>query len=227
VQNPDRVAGAATAVEQHHAQVLVLDDGFQHRRLKRNLDIVLLDALEPFGFDHVFPRGTLREPLSGLARAHAVILSRADMVDSAERDAIHRRVERLAPTAIWAEAVHAPQQLRNAMTTVSLDTLAGSNVAAFCGIGNPAGFRHTLASCRLNVVAWKEFPDHHGYSVMDVEELTRWANQTEVAAVLCTHKDLVKLQVNELGSRPLWALEIGIKFLTGEEELRALLESSV
>jgi tetraacyldisaccharide 4'-kinase len=227
VQNPDRVAGAATAVEQHHAQAIVLDDGFQHRRLKRNLDVVLLDALEPFGFDHVFPRGTLREPLSGLARAHAVVLSRADMIDAAARDDIRSRVLRLAPKAIWAEAVHAPQRLRNATNIVPLDALAGTNVAAFCGIGNPAGFRHTLASCHLNVVAWREFPDHHGYSARDMEELTRWANQSEVAAVLCTHKDLVKLPVNELGNRPLWALEIGIKFLAGEQELNAMLEAVI
>ena len=76
LQNPDRVAAAQTAIEEFECQAIVLDDGFQHRRLVRDLDIVLIDALEPFGFGHVFPRGTLREPLEGLKRAHAVALSR-------------------------------------------------------------------------------------------------------------------------------------------------------
>jgi len=227
VQNPDRVAGAATAVMQHQAQAIVLDDGFQHRRLKRDLDIVLLDALEPFGFEHVFPRGTLREPLVGLARAHAAVLTRADMIDTPTRAAIRDRVYRLAPSAVWAEAVHAPRQLRNTTSNAPLASLAGKPVAAFCGIGNPAGFRHTLATCQMNVVAWREFPDHHAYSPEDVNELTGWASQANAAAVVCTHKDLVKLRAAQLGDRPLWAVEIGIQFLEGESELIALLESSL
>ncbi len=77
IQSRDRVAAAARAIQGFHSQVLLLDDGFQHRRLARDLDIVLLDALEPFGFEHVFPRGTLREPLAGLRRADFVCLSRA------------------------------------------------------------------------------------------------------------------------------------------------------
>ena len=84
VQNRDRVAGAERAIAEFSAQCILLDDGFQHRRLARDLDIVLLDALEPFGFEHVFPRGTLREPLAGLKRAQAVCLSRADAISAAD-----------------------------------------------------------------------------------------------------------------------------------------------
>ena len=97
VQNPDRVAGAERAIAEFGSRAIVLDDGFQHRRLDRNMDIVLLDALEPFGFEHVFPRGTLREPLSGLQRADVVCLSRADIVMPAERAAIRSRVVEIAP----------------------------------------------------------------------------------------------------------------------------------
>ena len=224
VQNPDRVAGAATAVEELDCQLIVLDDGFQHRRLRRNLDIVLLDALEPFGFEHVFPRGTLREPIAGLARANVVVLSRADMIDASQRAAIRNRVQTLAPIAVWAEAIHAPRQLRGQSDIAPLTSLAGQKVAAFCGIGNPAGFRHTLANCQIEVAAWREFPDHHAYRREDVEQLVRWADASEGTAVVCTHKDLVKLQVARLGQRPLWALEIGLSLTEGEADLAATLQ---
>ena len=94
-QNPDRVAAARVAVREFGSEVIVLDDAFQHRRIARDLDVVLIDALEPFGYGHVFPRGTLREPLAGLARANLVVLTCADMVDETERLA-HSRHRRAA-----------------------------------------------------------------------------------------------------------------------------------
>ncbi|MCE9547571.1 MAG: tetraacyldisaccharide 4'-kinase [Planctomycetia bacterium] len=220
VQNADRVAAVAVAVDELQCQMILLDDGFQHRRLRRDLDIVLLDALEPFGFEHVFPRGTLREPLDGLSRAQVVILSRADMLTAPEREAIRGRVLALAPGAAWAECAHRPGQFRAASgATASLESLRGKPVAAFCGIGNPAGFRHSLAGCGCNIVAWREFADHHAYERADLEELAKWADASEAAAVVCTHKDLVKLRVDRLGSRPLWALEVGLEFSRGEEAI--------
>ena len=114
VQNPDRVAAAQEAIRQFPCRAIILDDAFQHRRIGRDLDVVLLDALEPFGFGHVFPRGTLREPLEGLKRADLVVLSRADMIDAHERAEIRRQVEQIAPTAAWLETRHAPQTLLSA-----------------------------------------------------------------------------------------------------------------
>src|SRR3954463_11628125 len=114
IQNRDRVAAVNDAIREHNPQVIVLDDGFQPRRLARALDIVLLDALEPFGFDHVFPRGTLREPLAGLARANIVCLSRADAVSVDTREIIRRRVAEIAPAAIWCELAHVATRLVNA-----------------------------------------------------------------------------------------------------------------
>jgi len=231
LQNPDRVAAARQAIAEHAAEVLLLDDAFQHRRIARDLDIVLLDALEPFGFDHVFPRGTLREPVAGLRRAQIVVLSRADQISPAQRAAIRATVARLTPQAHWAEAVHAPQVLRSAAgQSQPLAALAGRRVAAFCAIGNPAGFRHTLCACGVQTVELREFPDHHRYTAADVAELSRWADQLSVDAVLCTHKDLVKLNALQLGPRPLWAVEIGVQFLTGqtefEEQLSGVLPKS-
>lgn len=220
LQNPDRVAAARQIIAGSRCQAILLDDAFQHRRIARDLDIVLLDALEPFGFGHVFPRGTLREPLTGLGRAHVVVLSRADMISPSERAAIRDRVRQYAPQAAWVETRHAPRVLVSAAGQEQpLATLAGRPVAAFCGIGNPAGFRHTLDACGFNAIALQEFPDHHPYGPPDLERLTHWAAGLDVAAVVCTEKDLVKIGRDRLGDQALWAIRVGLEFLAGQDEL--------
>jgi tetraacyldisaccharide 4'-kinase len=226
LQNPDRVAAARIAVERFGVQLILLDDAFQHRRIARNSDIVLLDALEPFGFNHVFPRGTLREPLAGLARAALAVLTRADMVEEKERGRIRGIVEQYAPKIAWAECRHAPQSLLAADGTEQpLDILRGQRVAAFCGIGNPTGFRHTLNQCGYNVVAWREYPDHFAYRPDDVTALSSWASQPSAQAVVCTHKDLVKIAAVEIGGVPLRAVIVGLEFISGQHQLESLLNS--
>jgi tetraacyldisaccharide 4'-kinase len=218
VQNPDRVAGAQQAIDEFGCQVVLLDDGFQHRRLARDLDIVLLDALEPFGLEHVFPRGTLREPLTGLQRAHVICLSRASAIPAHEREAIRRRVASFAPNAVWCEAAHSPMKLVNASgESQSVELLAGKRVAAFCGIGNPAGFRHTLESTGARLVAWREFPDHHAFGPADEKELENFVAQSDAELAACTQKDLVKLRQDEVAGCPLWSVEIEMQFLSGRE----------
>lgn len=232
IQNPDRVAGAREAIERHGCQVLILDDGFQHRRLARDLDLVLLDALEPFGYGHVLPRGLLREPPEGLRRAHGVLLTRRDLVSAEQREEIREQVRQLAPQALWLEAEHRPQRL---LAAFGMDRdglgragaagaaylpenpvwLRGRAVAAFCGIGNPTAFRCTLERCGCHVVAWRAFPDHHAYTASDLAELARWADAAPAEAVLCTHKDLVKLPCTALGRQPLAALVIGMEIVAG------------
>jgi tetraacyldisaccharide 4'-kinase len=225
VQSPDRVAAVAKAVTEFGSQLIVLDDGFQHRRLARELDIVLLDALEPFGFDHVFPRGTLREPISSLRRAQVVCLSRADVITAAERELIRRRVAALAPQAAWCELVHGASGLVNSASEWKpLGALEGQRVAAFCGIGNPRGFRHTLDATGCEISAWREFPDHHRYSVSDLAGLAAMATDCRAAMAVCTQKDLVKVSETQLAGAPLWALAIEMKFQTGQEEFEAALK---
>lgn len=226
LQNPDRVAAARDAVERFQSQVIVLDDAFQHRRMGRDLDIVLLDALEPFGFGHVFPRGTLREPIAGLRRADVVILSRADHLDEAARAAVWHTVDRYAPQALRAEAVHAPWRLSSAGgVEISLDSVHGQSVVAFCGIGNPAGFRHTLDTCGCRLVGFREFPDHHAYSLADLDSLSAWARQLDASVVLCTGKDLAKLSADRLGNCPLWAVDIELEFVCGQQPIESRLQA--
>ncbi len=224
LQNPDRVAAVREAMTSLSIQAVVLDDAFQHRRMCRDLDIVLLDALEPFGFDHVFPRGTLREPIEGLQRAHTVILSRADCLDPADRKLVWQQVRHHAPEAVCAEVTHAPCRLFSAQgTNAPLDKLQGQSVAAFCGIGNPAGFRHTLEGCGCRVLGFRTFPDHYAYTSSDIEDLTAWAARLGASCMLCTGKDLVKMPVEQLGERKLWAVGIELEFLSGREALEAQL----
>ncbi len=224
-QDRDRLRAAHAAAADRACRAILLDDGFQHRRLARDLDIVLLDALEPFGYRHVFPRGMLREPLEGLSRAQAIVLTRADLVSVERRQSIRQEALRLAPSAVWLEARHAPRALRSCHGREEpIECLAARPVAAFCGIGNPEGFRRTLDSCNYQVTEFREFPDHFVFPARVIDELDRWARALPVDAVLCTHKDLVKVRREQLGDRPLWAVRIGLEILEGEDRLTALLE---
>jgi tetraacyldisaccharide 4'-kinase len=224
LQNPDRVAASRAVIAEFGCQLIVLDDGFQHRRLARDLDVVLLDASAPFGFEHVFPRGMLREPIDGLDRAGVVCLTRADLLDAEERAAICRRVARFAPQAAWCEATHLASGLVNAEGRSSpTASLAGRRIAAFCGIGNPAAFRRSLESLGGEVVWWREYPDHHAYSAADRAEIIAKVGATDAAMVVATRKDLVKLPIETLGERPFWALAIEMQFIAGGPEFERTL----
>ncbi len=224
LQGADRVALARTAVEELASEILILDDGFQHRRLARDLDIVLLDALDPFGLGSIFPRGLLREPVRSLKRAGVVVLSRADLVDEATRLSIRRRAEKSAGPLRWIEARHAPLDLIDAeLGSFSLESLTGQKVAAFCGIGNPEGFRRTLAGLGVDLVDFRAFPDHHAYTGPDVADLSRWVRDLGAELALTTQKDLVKLRTSSLGPVPLRALRIGLEIMEGAEVLEQAL----
>jgi tetraacyldisaccharide 4'-kinase len=225
LQSPDRVAIAQAAVEELASQVLLVDDGFQHRRLGRDLDIVLLDATQPFGYDHVFPRGTLREPARNLKRANIVCLSRANLVTPEQREAIRQRALHYAPSAVWCEVSHSPSALLNSSGIEgSMDKLRGARVFGFCGIGNPDAFRKTLENAGAELVGWREFPDHHDYQAEDVASVSAAANDSGAEMAVCTQKDLVKLRVPMLRTLPLWAVVVEIEFLEGEDAMRAALD---
>jgi tetraacyldisaccharide 4'-kinase len=216
LQDPDRVLSAWIAVDELETELIVLDDGFQHRRLGRDLNLVLLDALDPFGLGRLFPRGLLREPIPSLRRAGVVVLSRADLVDESTRCAIRAEAERRAGPLSWAEARHGPRDLINAEGHASpLDRLPDLPIAAFCGIGNPDGFRRTLEQMGVAPVGFRTFPDHHAYSGRDVAELAGWVGNLKAGLALTTQKDLVKLRTTTLGAVPLCALRIGLDVLSG------------
>ena len=232
VQNPKR-AQAAEALcaleESSRPQLIVLDDGFQHRRLARQLDIVLIDALNPFGYNRICPRGFLRESLYSLRRAHCVVITRADRVEESDLKRIEEKVLSYNRNLILARACHRPGVLRSLSgQTEPLSSVAGKRVTAFCGLGNPDAFCQTVQSLDCNVAAFKAYPDHHLYSASDEKEITALAEQAQADAVVCSMKDFVKLSPTLLhASIPVYGIEIDMAFLSGEEEFWTLIDSVI
>ena len=227
VQQQDRVSAATRLVREHECDALILDDGFQHRRLHRDLDLVLVDALQPWGYGHLLPRGLLRESLSGLRRADIVLLTRADCVTSEQRADVRRELKRWRGSDDCVEVAFVPQRLLGVEGgTRALSDLAGCRLFGFCGIGNPRGFRQTLerlgAVCELSC-----FPDHHHYSAGDLAALSQAARAASADIVLTTLKDLVKIVPEAWGDPPLLAVDIGVELLSGRELLVSRLQGLI
>jgi tetraacyldisaccharide 4'-kinase len=229
LQGRERVALAQIAVDELESQVLLLDDGFQHRWLARDLDIVLIDATDPFGGEHLLPRGLLREPITSLRRADAVLLTRCDQVEADVVIALRDRITRIAPGKPLIESVHQPQCLVNAAgDEMSLHVLRERPVFAFCGIGNPSAFQRTLTDLGCQLVDFQIYPDHHAYNRPDVDALReRTRHLPQEAILITTQKDLVKLRICDLAGRPLWAVRIGLAIHAGQADLEALCLAAV
>jgi tetraacyldisaccharide 4'-kinase len=219
LQGADRVTLAKAALEELESEVLVLDDGFQHRRLHRDLDVVLLDATNPWGHDHLFPGGLLREPVRGLRRADMIVVTRSDQVDLKQAEHLRAEIKRVAPDLPVTETIHQPVDLfRSDALSQPLALLKEKPTLAFCGLGNPEAFRQTLLQLGADIKAFRTFPDHHSYSRSDVEELRMWARQQVTdCLVVTTQKDLVKLRLIQLGGHDLYALRVRLQFTTGRD----------
>lgn len=225
LQQRDRVASAAKAVSEFGCNVLLLDDGFQHRRLHRDLDLVLVDSLRPWGYEHLLPRGLLRESLSGLKRADVVVITRADQCSANERAMLHERLRQIRGNDDCVEIAFAPQRLVDLKwNSQSIDRFAGKKALAFCGIGNPAGFRQTLGSLGIASEQFQQFPDHHHYSTSDLRQLALRAQEMSAEVVFTTQKDLVKINALDWSGPQLFAVEIGVQFLSGEAVLESQLK---
>lgn len=230
IQDPDRVTAAQQAIDQYQADIIILDDAFQHRRIHRDLDIVLIDALRPFGYRHLLPRGLLREPLENLARADVIGLSRADAIDEAARQALHDTIASLAPTADYVELCHAPRCLISHHTGMQdPNWLQEKCVVAFCGIGNPTGFRSTLEQLGCHVLQLHTFPDHHHFVNADLDRIAQSIRSADrsVHAVVCTHKDFVKISQHEIAGIPLLAVDIEIDVRAGQDRLEQQLKQLI
>jgi tetraacyldisaccharide 4'-kinase len=232
VVNPDRVAGAQKAIEEQGAQVLVMDDGFQHRRLGRDLDIVAIDATCPFGGGMMLPAGLLREPASSLRRAGAVVITRSDLAMPVQLHLIEERIRKANPAAVIARAVHAPVQAKMLKgKDVPVADLKGLGVYAFCGIGNPEGFFRTLEAIGVEVLGKRAYDDHWDYSVDDVKEIYRQARAVDARMILTTQKDWVKTALaasREAGDGlPLAYLDIKLEFSEGEGRILELIDRAV
>ena len=171
---------------------MLLDDGFQHLRLARDVDIVLMDALNPLGGGGLVPLGRLREPVAGLARAHIVLITRSEFSDLPE--AIERVVRRGTPRARLPRlgraggvgGIGAGREFPPA-------GMPFARAGVFCGIGNPPSFRHTLARLGVQPVTWVEFDDHHHYGPGELRRIVGQACEERADALVTTEKDVINL----------------------------------
>lgn len=219
----DRFAVGRRLEAEGAPDVFVLDDGFQHLRLARDLDILLIDAAQPLFDACPLPLGRLREPVSGLRRADAVVLTRTE--PEGDYTALAAAVRRWNPAAPVFHARAAAAHFVRAQdgAALPLDSLRGKRVLAFCGLGAPAAFRRQLAALGCEIAAWRAFPDHRRYTRADRRGLARAAQAARADALLTTVKDLMNLAPPRSFAPPLYALEIEFRI----DEADALLALAV
>jgi tetraacyldisaccharide 4'-kinase len=223
VVGENRFEAGRVAVERCGATALVLDDGFQHRTLAKDLEILVVQGRAPWGNARVFPRGMLREPLSALARAHAVIATNPSDADAvATVAATVRRFNR------EAAMLAARYRVEDAIETqtgrrVPATGLAGRRLIAFAGLGSPEGFAETLDSVAIRRVGFVEFPDHHWFTERDLSELARDARAAGAQGLITTEKDWVRVRALSPPRLPLWVLPVRLVIESGLETWQRLL----
>jgi tetraacyldisaccharide 4'-kinase len=217
---PRRAELARTAVGGLGADVLLLDDGFQHRALVRDLDVVVLDAADAFGNGRLLPAGPNREPRSALRRAGLVWLSRVDQADPGEVAAL-RALAREATGRPPIESRHAPVDVLDGTLgrALGLDALRGRRVLLLAGVARPAGVRRTVAALGAEVVVERLFPDHHRFEVGEVADVLREADRERCEAVVTTEKDAVRLPPEAAGDPRLRVVTIEAELVAGEDVL--------
>jgi len=193
--NPDRVAAAVEAVDRFGAEVLIMDDGFQHRRLARDLDIVTIDATCPFGYNKILPAGLLREPLSALTRADAVVITRSDQTNEAELARLEEKLREVNPGMIIAKSIHKPICAKSPDgKEAGIEQLRDKRIFAFCGIGNPGAFLETIKGLGARLVGSKIYDDHYRYTDSAIADIYKQAKSLEADLILTTQKDWYSTQ---------------------------------
>jgi len=228
----DRVASAKYAVEKLGVDVLVLDDGFSHFRLERDLDIVALDAIVPLGYGKLLPRGLMREPAESIERADVVVLARSNLVSPERLTSLEQGLRFLFPEKPVLSASVKPLEVMDLSTGSALSPrfLSGKRSLAFCGIASPEAFRRTLAGLDVEIVGFEVYPDHYAYDVADELELLKLAQERGAELLLTTQKDASRFDFTRDFPLPIYALRVGISFDGDsgllEERLRRVVSAS-
>ena len=230
IVNPNRVVGAAEAIGKFNTKLIIMDDGFQHRRLARDLDIVTIDATRPFGYGKIIPAGLLREPVSSLKRADAVVITRCDTANESELNKLEEKLKAINPKIIVSRSIHAPVHAINInKEEINLQQLKDKKVFAFCGIGNPEAFLHTIRNLGCDIAGSKIYNDHHNYINDDLSDICKQAKHSKAEIILTTQKDWTKISVLNTAENNLTLAYIAIefKFLAGETKLRNLIQDKI
>ncbi|MBU2522238.1 MAG: tetraacyldisaccharide 4'-kinase [Proteobacteria bacterium] len=222
VVGKNRFKAGIMAFNSFNPDVIVLDDAYQHLKLKRDIDLVLLDNKYPFGNNHLLPRGTLREPISSLMRSDAIILTRSDSPSGMEEESSLAKFKKYTCGKPIFKAIHTPKIYKiikakniisDKISTHSFDLMRGQKVFAFSGIARNSDFRHVVEGLNCKLKGFTEFPDHHLYSNDDLSNLLQLLNKLKVDFVLTTEKDYVKI-----ADRVTWPVDlvvIGINISLG------------
>lgn len=195
-QHPDRVAAAKTLIDTAQIDVIVLDDAFQHRRIHRDLNIVLIDATNPFGFEHQLPRGLLRESLSGLKRADLILVTRANAASPAKLGQIEATILKYNPELtgkIHRVSFEPTGLVSKSGNQQPISAIHEQPVTVLTAIGNPDAFMTTCRQIGANIVTSMFFPDHHHYTKSDLQRVQQHAKHAQTSLILTTLKDLVKI----------------------------------
>ncbi len=226
VSNPNRIQAAEKVLVDFDVTVFLLDDGFQHRRAERDLDVVAIDCTKPFGNFKTLPSGILREPISHLSRADLFILTRADLVGEVDSIiSVLRRYNGGVPILLAENYVELIYQI-DINEAVNLEEFRYENrVFLFSGIGNPKAFEKQLDKDGFAIAGTKVFRDHHVYTVSDIKQVESEAIKSRANCLLTTKKDAGKLQGFEL-AMPCYVVESGVR-INKTAELDALLEKTL
>ncbi len=219
------------AVEKLGAEVIIMDDGYQHWQLERDLDVVLVDTLNMFGNGCVLPRGTLREPLENLDRGDLFLLTKTDQSSILSRMQLRDTIEKYNQQAPVIESVHHPKnfvEIADWYKGISenfkdLDELKGKDVMVFSAIGNPSSFEQTLAGIGLNIMEAVRYPDHHDYGMLEMQYITERASSQKAVAMVATAKDAVKIPTEFIYSAreiPLYILNMDIQVTEGYDKFK-------
>jgi tetraacyldisaccharide 4'-kinase len=218
VINKDRFEGGRYAEQELGSQVLVLDDGYQHMQLARDLNLLVLDATDPFGSFQMTPLGRLREPLYGIRRANAVVVTRAHRpFDQAQLLSILSYYCGDKVPVMYVASTIPRLRLLNSEETFEASEFRGWNCFVMCGIGNPRAFSDDLLQIGINVAGEHFFRDHHRYNQEDLDGAVREARQAGADLIVTTDKDAVRLGGLTTGDMPLYSAQ---QELQTEDEVR-------
>ena len=213
----DRVKSGRYAIEKFNVDTLLLDDGFQYWKLAgKRTDVVLVDCQQPFGNEHLLPRGTLREPRSHLGRASVILITKSEG-DTAK---LRENVTRLNPDASLIECIHSPLYFEDVFTGErhGLDLVRGRKVASLSGIAQPDSFERSLGSVGAELVYSKRFADHHRFSQQEVLNVINRSKKRQAEAIITTQKDAVRFPKLDRRDLPIYFMRVEIRIVRGAKD---------
>ena len=220
IVDADRIRGADKAIREYGADAVILDDGFQQWKIKKDLEIVVISAVNPFGNRHMLPRGILREPLSSLKRADCFVLTKTDF--SPKVQALKASLGLINPRAQIVESIHSPvglYPLNQPDALLGVDTLKGKTITLMCGIADPDSFEGTLKRLSVNIGLSFRFSDHYPYQESDIEEILGKSRERNIEIVVTTEKDASRIPRLAISKGPrIFVLKIQLRITSNEKE---------